>query len=254
MAPILDRELTVTDELDLNAANQVLEGLSAEDRIRWGAEQFGQGAVLLSSMQKTASVLMHMFYRLGLENEILFGDTGFHFHETLKMRDDWMRRYKLNIVTVYPELTPEQQEKSFGRKLHMFVDGQPQCCKMRKEEPFLKHMSVFNRRLAMVGARKSEGGKRGSLRAISRDPRFNGYALHPIFDWTSQQVAAYLAENDVPVHPLHAQNFPSVGCECCTTAIAPGEDPRAGRWRHLRQPGEDGPQYCGINFTDGSGI
>ncbi|MSS72597.1 MAG: hypothetical protein EXS64_14050 [Candidatus Latescibacteria bacterium] len=80
------------------------------------------------------------------------------------------------------------------------------------------------------------------------------YTLHPIFDWTDEQVDRYLKENDVPTHPLHERNYPSIGCECCTTPVAPGEDPRAGRWRHLREPGDDGPKYCNINFSDGSGI
>jgi phosphoadenosine phosphosulfate reductase len=57
------------------------------------------------------------------------------------------------------------------------------------------------------------------------------------------------------VHPLHAEGYPSIGCYPCTTPVEPGEDERAGRWRHLRVLKDDeGPAYCGINFTDGAGI
>lgn len=239
--------------LDLTQAQQHLETLTAQERIRWAVEQFGNEAVLLSSMQKTASVLMHMFHTLGLENEILFGDTGFHFYETLQTRDEFIRKYKVNIVTLYPAMTPEQQEAHFGKKLHLYVDGQPHCCKLRKEDPFINYVKSNNKRLVMNGRRRAEDGKRAGLDVISPDPRLKGYAFHPLVDWTDAMVESYIEANQVLVHPLHAKGYPSIGCECCTTPVAPGEDPRAGRWRHLRTA-DGGPMYCGINFTDGSGI
>ena len=86
-APITDE-----DRIDCAAANATLDPLSALDRIRWAVDALGDGVVLLSSMQKTAVVLMHLFHRLDLSNEVLFVDTGYHFFETLKMRDEYMRR------------------------------------------------------------------------------------------------------------------------------------------------------------------
>lgn len=240
-------------ELDLDAINQDLETRTAAERIRWAVDVFGDRAALLSSMQKTSSVLMHLFATQGLKNEVIFGDTGFHFHETLQTRDRFVREFGLQIVTVYPRLTPEQQEAKYGRKLHLSVEGQPICCHQRKEEPFLDYVRQRGHRLVMVGTRRGEGGRRAGLRVVARDPRIGGYSLHPIVDWTSEKVAEYLRQHQVPVHPLHAASYPSIGCECCTTPVAPGEDPRAGRWRHLRTE-SDQPAYCGLNFTDGSGI
>ena len=245
---------TVDKAIDLEQANAELETLSAEDRLRWGVDHFGEDAVLLSSMQKTASVLMHLFHRTGLDNEILFTDTGFHFHETLRLRDDFMRRFHLNIVTLYPATTPVEQEEEYGHKLHLFADGQPVCCRLRKEEPFLGYMREKGRRLVFNGLRRTEGSKRKNLRILQLDPRIAGFALHPIYDWSTEQITSYLRENDVPIHPLHDQSYPSIGCAPCTTPIEPGEDERAGRWRHLRGADTQGPLYCGINFSDGDGI
>lgn len=228
--------------------------MSATERVAWGVQHFGNSAVLLSSMQQTSSVLMHLFHTLGLDNEILFVDTGYHFHETLAVRDAFVARYKLNIVTLYPKNTPERQEQLYGVKLYQFSDGQKQCCDMRKEQPFIDAMQRSKHRLVMNGLRRSEGGKRGSIDFLGTDPRFGGYKLNPILDWTDEQLADYLQTHQVLVHPLHAQSYPSIGCACCTTPVEPGEDPRAGRWRHLRTQDGDGPRYCGINFSDGSGI
>jgi len=241
-------------ELNLAAINERLHGLTTEERIRWAVDAFVQDAVLLSSMQKSSSVLMHHFHSMGLDNEILFVDTGYHFRETLQLRDEFMRRYQLNIVTLYPELTLEQQEKKFGRKLYLHVDGQKECCHQRKTVPYIHHMKQFGRRLVMVGVRHCEGGQRAGLNLLLQDSRTRGFTLHPLYDWTDEQMGEYLQENDVPVHPLHRQHYPSIGCECCTTSVRPGEDLRAGRWRHLRETGDAGPQYCHILFADGAGI
>jgi len=250
-AAIMDTDDTRIDGATANAA---LEPLSAIDRVRWAVDTFGDEVVLLSSMQKTAVVLMHFFHRLGLSNEVLFVDTGYHFFETLKMRDEYMRRYKLNLVTLYPTSTIEEQETLHGRKLFTTIEGQPECCRMRKEAPLLSHLETKRAPVLVNGLRRAEGGKRRNIRPLSEDRRTGGYQLSPLFDWTGDDIAAYIAEHNLLVHPLHAASYPSIGCYPCTTPVEPGEDARAGRWRHLRVLSDAAPQYCQINFSDGAGI
>jgi len=235
--------------------NLLLGPLPAEERVGWVARRFGDDLVLLASMQRTSVVLMHMFFTLGLPSEVLFLDTGYHFADTLRMRDEYQRRFRLNLVTLYPELTIEEQETRHGKKLWTCADGQPECCRLRKEAPLLAHLRGRSTPVVANGLRREEGGRRAWLPALSPDPRTGGLQFSPLFDWTEEQVRAYIEAHALPVHPLHAQGYPSIGCYPCTTPVAPGEDPRAGRWRHLRPaPSDDGPQYCNVNFTDGAGI
>lgn len=244
------------EEFNLQRENEQLEKLSAEERIQWAVNLFARDVVLLSSMQKTASVLMYMFYRLNLDNEILFVDTGYHFIETLKLRDEFLRKYRLNIITLYPELTIEEQEQQYKEKLYMSVKGQPICCNIRKVKPFLNYLSATkNTPVVINGLRRIDGGNRKNILPISRDPRTGGFSLSPIFDWTDEMINAYIEKYNLLIHPLYQKNYTSIGCATCTTPVLEGEDPRAGRWRHLRQTkeGKD-PTYCGINYTDGGGI
>lgn len=240
-------------ELDLAGASAALLDQDLHARLRWAVDQFGEHLAVLASMQKSSSVLLHAFHELGLRHEILFVDTGFHFHETLRLRDEFMRRYGLNIVTLYPHRTPAEQEAHYELKLYNYVDGQPQCCHLRKEQPFLEHVLASGKRLIVSGLRRDEGGARKDVQPLTTDPRIQGFNLHPLFDWTDADLDEYLRRHDVPMHPLHERGYPSIGCQVCTTPVTPGEDPRAGRWRHLRN-GDDGPQYCGINYSDGGGI
>ena len=64
---------------------------------------------------------------------------------------------------------------------------------------------------------------------------------NPLADWTLEDVWAYIHANDVPYHPLHDQNYPSIGCTHCTRPVMPGGDPRAGRWA-----GQDKTE-CGLH-------
>jgi phosphoadenylyl-sulfate reductase (thioredoxin) len=171
------------------------------------------------------------------------------------MRDEIVRRYLLNIVTLYPELTIEDQETQYGNKLFTSVEGQPECCRLRKEAPLLCHLATKNCPVTVNGLRRSEGGKRADILAVGPDPRSGGYSLSPLFDWTTDDVESYIAKHELPVHPLYGKNYASIGCYPCTTPIQPGEDARAGRWRHLRAvDAEEAPKYCRVNFSDGSGI
>ncbi|MCZ7631833.1 MAG: phosphoadenosine phosphosulfate reductase family protein [Microthrixaceae bacterium] len=54
--------------------------------------------------------------------------------------------------------------------------------------------------------------------------------VNPLANWSAADVAAYIAEHDVPVNPLTLRGYPSIGCMPCTQAVAEGADPRSGRW------------------------
>ena len=100
-----------------------------------------------------------------------------------------------------------------------------------------------------VGA---EGGRRANVLVLGADPRTGGFSFAPLFDWKNDDVEAYIAKNGLPMHPLYDKSFRSIGCYPCTTPVEPGEDDRAGRWRHLQKPeADDAPKYCRINFSDG---
>ena len=161
-----------------------------------------------------------------------------------------IEKYGVNIKTYYPDTTPEQQFQQYGRELYLRDGDYQLCCKLRKEQPYLKAVNNFDAMLS--GLMRSEGGARKSIRIVTEDPRTDTYKVHPLANWTVQDVKRFIEEYDILVHPLHSKGYPSIGCSTCTTPVAPNEDERAGRWRHIREANPNGPQklYCGINFSD----
>lgn len=232
--------LTQADLVDLNLA---FEHRTPQEILRWAKETFGTRVAAISAMQEAGSVVCHMLHSTGVGIPVLFVDTGVNFQETLDTRDRLARDYGLNIITLYPEQTMEEQTKELGI-LYLTVEGQKSCCHKRKVEPLLKVADQYD---AVIGSlRRAEGGKRAVCPVLQIDTEMNTLRINPLALVTDEQLESYIAEHNVIVNPLHKQGFSTIGCNRCTTPVMPNEPKRAGRWRHL------GPWsvYCGINPSD----
>lgn len=237
--------------LDLESINQKLESKSPQEIVAWVGETFGKRAALGHSMQKPGCALCHMIYTLDLPIDVVFVDTQYHFIETLRTRDLLAEKYGLNIVTLYPKRTPQQQREEFGRELNQKEGDYQICCGLRKEDPYIEGIHG-NYDALMGGLMRAEGGRRAKLKIVGIDDRLDLYKVNPLANWNEQLVDAYNEEHEVPIHPLHRLGYQSIGCATCTTPIFSGEEHRAGRWRHIREanPGLPSHLYCGINKED----
>lgn len=232
--------LTQADLADLNTA---FEHSSPQDLIRWGRKTFGSRIAALTSMQRAGNVVCHMLHELQLNMPVLFVDTGVLFQETLETRDRLIERYGLNVVTLKPELTMEEQTEKYG-VLYLDPEGQRKCCFMRKNEPLIHVADQYDAFISSL--RRSDGGARSRTPILSLDAETNSVRINPLVNFDDEQMDRYVEENTIHVNPLHAQGYATIGCNRCTTPVLPTEPKRAGRWRHL------GPwsQYCGINPSD----
>ena len=201
------------DEVD--EANRALEGAPAEEVVAWASERFGPFLSLAASMND--AVLIDLATRVDPGIEVVFIDTGYHFPETLEMVEVVRRRYGLNLrmMTVPPH------DDELWR-----VDPE-NCCSAVK-------VGQLDRALAsklawMSGLRRSEAPSRAAAPVVGLDLR-GLVKVNPLAAWTDEQVDAYVAANDVPVHPLRAAGYLSVGCAPCTSLPTDASDPRSGRW------------------------
>ena len=97
-----------------------------------------------------------------------------------------------------------------------------------KIEPLRRALSGLE--VWITGLRREQSVTRNELKRVEFDEANNLLKFNPLIDWTEQQVWEYIKENFIPYNKLHDSGFPSIGCQPCTRAIAPGEDIRAGRW------------------------
>lgn len=244
-------DLSVQDASPKTINPEEFTQMSPIERIQAIFEVHGEKAAQLASMQKTSGVLMHLIHSAGVSIPVLFFDTQYLFQETIDLKNEYAERFGLNIITITPQLSPEQQDRLYGTDLWKTRAGQVQCCYMRKEQPLMQTIENMGLQATLSGLMQKEGGARSSVKPMDTDPRANTTVYNPLFDWTNKEIHEYTKKHNLPVHQLYAKQFLSIGCAPCTTPVKPGEHPRAGRWRHLRKDNSlnDGA-YCGMNHTD----
>ncbi len=205
-------------------AGRDLETATAQEILRWAVDTFGDGFAIASSMGD--GLLAHLAGSVAPGVDILFLDTGYHFAETIGTRDAVAATYDVNVRTVLPLLTVKQQDEEYGPELW---DRDPtHCCAMRKVEPLARALEPY---VAWAsGVRRDEAVTRRGTRVVEWDDRRNKVKVNPIATWTQADVDAYVEKHGVLVNPLAYDGYPSIGCAPCTHRVAPGEDPRSGRW------------------------
>ncbi|WP_402461631.1 phosphoadenylyl-sulfate reductase [Isoptericola aurantiacus] len=209
---------------------------SAQEVIAWAVEQFGDSLAVASSM--TDSVLAYLVSQELPWVDVLFGDTGYHFAETLGTRDAVEHSLDVTVVDVRPRLSVAEQDEVYGARLYR---RDPEaCCRMRKVEPMREVLGGYE--AWATGLRRADSGTRAKAELVSFDHANNLVKINPIAAWSDDELVAFALRNGLTVNPLLNDGYPSVGCEPCTRRVTAGEDARAGRWAGLDK------SECGLHI------
>jgi len=198
-------------------------------RAALAAEVTGKGDVCLTcSFQAEDVLLTKLAVELDATIPILFLETGYHFKETYEYRDRIAQEWNLNLINLLPEKTVAEQEAAHGL---LYQTAPDQCCKLRKVEPLFK--SVGEYRVWLTGLRREQAKSRAALEESALFTLPGGrqvLKLAPLADWTTQDVWYACEELSIPLLPLYARGYSSIGCEPCTSLPLDPNDPRSGRW------------------------
>ncbi len=184
---------------------------------------------IVSSFGAESAVLLHLIAQVDPDMPVLFLETGKHFPETLAYRDTLVAQLGLTgLVNLMPDERELVAKDENGLRWSYDPDG---CCEIRKVRPLARALAGFD--ATLTGRKAFQSATRASL------PRFEidtsdaqgRLKINPLIDWDAGRIAAYFEEHDLPRHPLVEQGYPSIGCSPCTSKVAPGEDPRSGRWK-----------------------
>ncbi len=214
-------------EVELTTLSQQFEHAAPEDILRWAIEEFGPDVALATGFGAEGCVLIDMLARIDRRARIFYLDTDLLFPETYELTYRLAARYQVSFERRASQITLAEQEKAYGEKLWQ---RQPdKCCQLRKVEPLLETLADL--RAWITAIRRDQSPARATARVIERDRKFGLVKINPLVKWSSIDVWNYIFKHDVPYNSLHDRGFSSIGCAPCTTAVQPGEDPRAGRWR-----------------------
>ena len=215
-----------------------LEHASPADIIGAALNEVGRDKLaLVSSFGTESAALLKFAADVDPAIPVIFLDTGWLFEETLAYRDTLIRLLGLKDVRTIHPLDANLEREDKDRDL--WFSNPDQCCFIRKVEPLARALEPFEAWLN--GRKRFQGGDRAAMAVVEAD---NGrLKFNPLANVTQDELNAVYATMHIPPHPLVASGFTSIGCMPCTSRTAPGEDPRAGRWR-----GRDKTE-CGIHVA-----
>jgi thioredoxin-dependent adenylylsulfate APS reductase len=220
-----------------------LEKTGAGDLIAWAIETFGNRFAVVTSLQAEGMVVTDLACRISTSVRVLTLDTGRLPEETYEMIEKVRSRYGIAVETIAPASEEvEAMVALHGPNLfYRDVALRMLCCEVRKVRPLERRLHEL--KAWAGGLRRSQSETRAGLTKAEEQ---NGILkLSPLADWTRDQVWDYIRQHDVPVHPLYARGYTSIGCGPCTRATKDGEDERAGRWWWE----QDTAKECGLHFT-----
>lgn len=198
---------------------------------------------LVSSFGAESVVLLHLVSVIAPETPVLFIDTRMLFPETLDYQREVAEKLHLCDIRTIRAAQPRVALEDPDGTLHQY--NTDACCNVRKVEPLERALKEFDGWI--TGRKRFQGGGRQAVDFFEAEGETR-IKVNPLAHWGREDIAEYMVENRLPRHPLVARGYPSIGCAPCTTPVAAGEDPRAGRWRGTAKV------ECGIHFINGKAV
>jgi phosphoadenosine phosphosulfate reductase len=190
-------------------------------------------------------VIFHWICQNGLDIDVATLDTGRLFPETYALWTETEARYGRRIRAVYPDRAA--LEAMVARQgVNGFYDSRQAreaCCATRKTGPLGRALAGAG--AWITGLRADQSAERGAAGLVGYDAARGLIKLNPLFDWTRAAVLQVAHAHHIPLNPLHAKGYVSIGCAPCTRAIKPGEPERDGRWWWEH----DGARECGLHLA-----
>ncbi len=208
------------DASALQETNRWLETRTAVQRAEWAVENLPEQQVLSSSFGTQSPVMLHLMTRILSDIPVILVDTGYLFPETYRLIDELQEQLGLNLEVYRPALSAAWQEARLGKLWEQGPQGVDRFNRMNKVEPMERALTELRAGTWFAGLRREQARSRADLPILRvQDGRIK---VHPIIDWSTQDVHRYLRRHDLPDHPLRRQGFVSVGDIHTTSVLLPG--------------------------------
>jgi phosphoadenosine phosphosulfate reductase len=183
---------------------------------------------LTCSFQAEDVLLLKLALELRPELPTLFLDTGYHFAETYAYRDRMASEWNVRLINLLPLTTVAEQEAQHGL---LYQSSPDRCCAARKVEPLFR--AVANYKIWITGLRREQAKTRVGLEESALFTLPGGkqvVKVSPLAHFTTADVWHGCEELGIPLLPLYARGYSSIGCEPCTSLPLDPGDARSGRW------------------------
>lgn len=214
----------------VNEIQRLIENKSAEEILLEINSLKSESPTFSTSLGYEDQVITHMIFSQNLNIPVFTLDTGRLFPETYSVLNETLKKYKKTIEVFYPNTNTAEKLVSEKGPFSFYdsIENRKECCFIRKVEPLRRALN--GKTIWITGIRAEQSENRTDMKQIEWDDNNQLIKIHPILNWSLDEVKNYIKQNQIPYNALHDKGFVSIGCQPCTRAIKAGEDFRAGRW------------------------
>jgi len=222
-----------------------IKDLGPVEAISFLAQKFPGQITFSTSFGWEDQVITDMIFANDLPVKVFTLETGRLFPETYYVWNRTLENYNKPIHAYFPDAEAVQAmvSKKGPSSFYESVENRKECCNIRKIVPLKK--ALAGNKCWVTGIRSEQSLNRTDMSNLEWDEQNQLIKFHPIFDWTLEEVKAYIKKYNIVYNTLHDRGFPSIGCAPCTRAVQDGEDFRAGRWWWEDQSKKE----CGLHAT-----
>ena len=239
--------LELLDELEAGELSVHFEGQEPQALLEWALAEFSPRIAISTAFQVDGAVLLDIAYQLDPEIRIFSVDTGrlpAETHDFIATLRDHYPRLRLELLEPDAAHVARMVSRNGLDLFRDSVDKRLLCCNVRKVQPLIRNLHGLD--AWITGLRRDQWATRTNIRKVEIDHDHGAIVkLNPLAEWTAREVWEYAEARQLPVHPLYARGYTSIGCEPCTRAISAGEEERSGRWWWE----QNAPKECGMHCS-----
>jgi len=188
--------------------------------------------VVANSFGKDSMVVMHLCLRINPDIMSFMVTTPNKPVDTIVFRQRVLKEWEIKKFHIFRNEEPAPDK--------LYLTDPKACCQINKVDPLRKALRELKPYAWITGLRGTESEDRFD-KHTKIEEQYGLVKLNPIFDWTELDIWKYTAIHNIPVNPLYAQGYRSLGCSPC---MSPGGDlERSGRLQGTSLEGGE----CGIH-------
>jgi phosphoadenosine phosphosulfate reductase len=197
----------------------------------WSQENFEEKIFMTSAFGPNGIVLLDLVQAIIPDVPTYFIDTGYHFKETLELKE-YYRQLGHNVIDISSHVNNKESKlETLGHDI---------CCQVNRVEPMQELLKEREGFLWITALSRDQSESRRNI-SILQLTRGGVLKANPLFAWTTDDIWYYISKNHLVYNKLHDQGYKSIGCQPCTSVVFSGENIRAGRWRGYKK------EECGLH-------
>ena len=186
---------------EIAEANEALWVKSPLEVIEWAIARAEGRAIVSTNFRPYEAVILHLVTQVQPDIPVLWVDHGYNREATYQHAEELKAKLGLNIQAFVPRLTAAHYDAAHGGMPEPTEENEEAIkafSTVMKLEPFQRGMRELAPTVWLTALRKVQNPNRAELDIVGPDNNFNSLKVSPVFEWSDEQMEAYLTEHDLP--------------------------------------------------------